>query len=48
MNKDTNEPERVAPSTEKREERRPEKPRGREAEGTWANLIRVRKNAKAG
>lgn len=42
----SNEPERVTPSTEKKEERRREEARGREAEGTWANLVRVRKNAK--
>lgn len=41
-------PEREIPSTEKKEERRREEPRGREAEGTWANLVRVRKNAKGG
>lgn len=44
--KETNEPERETPTTEKQEEPRPQKPRGREAEGTWANLIKVRKNAK--
>ncbi len=43
--KESNEPERETPETVKKEEPRP-KPRGREAEGTWANLIRVRKNAQ--
>ena len=48
MKEQSNEPERVTPSKEKVEERRREKARGREAEGTWANLIRMRKNAKGG
>lgn len=47
MKDEANEPERVTPSREKEEER-PKKPRGREAEGTWANLIKVRKNAQGG
>lgn len=46
--KDEAKPERETPSTEAKDRPRPEKPRGREAEGTWANLIRVRKSAKGG
>jgi hypothetical protein len=46
MKERTNEPERATSETEKKEERRREEARA--AEGTWANLVRIRKNAKGG
>jgi hypothetical protein len=48
MKEETTEAKRAERNAEKTPEQPREKPQARDQEGTWANLIRVRKNARGG